>query len=205
MLAHIDRITSSSWDLWDAHPGNSWAAPVPPHPKDVLYLVTVGAILVQWTHCDVQETNLKCFELCDMVHYPAGSSDQRLNNSRSYIQYNSTIAYIYLKWFFIKSLKDVQALTLHMLSPARLARTHYMFLIGQKSASRRLLAVCHQSQHRTISQTARTVSLHKQNTEWKTKKMLWVSILNNMIKIELNIKNDGMKWEEHTLKWNKPV
>jgi len=34
-----------------------------------------------------------------------------------------------LEMIFIKSLKDVQALTLHMLSPARLARTHYMFLI----------------------------------------------------------------------------
>jgi len=36
--------------------------PVPPHPKDALLgwdLVTVGAILVQWTHCHVQETNLK--------------------------------------------------------------------------------------------------------------------------------------------------
>jgi len=40
--------------------------------------VTVGAILVQSTHCQVQETNLKSFKLCDMVHYPAGSSHQRM-------------------------------------------------------------------------------------------------------------------------------
>jgi len=37
---------------------------------------TVGAILVQWTHCHVQETNFKWFELRDMVRYPAGSSHQ---------------------------------------------------------------------------------------------------------------------------------
>jgi len=35
-----------------------------------------GAILVQWAHCHVQETNLKWFEVCGMVHYPAGSSHQ---------------------------------------------------------------------------------------------------------------------------------
>jgi len=50
-------------NLWDAHPGHE--APVPPHPKDALLgwdLVTVGTILLQWTHCHVQETNLKWFE-----------------------------------------------------------------------------------------------------------------------------------------------
>jgi len=59
--------------LWDAHPGPE--APVPPHPKDALLgwdLVTVGAILVQWTHCQFQETNLKWFKLCVLVDYPAG-------------------------------------------------------------------------------------------------------------------------------------
>jgi len=30
------------------------------------------------THCHVQETNLKLFELCDMERYPAGSSHQRM-------------------------------------------------------------------------------------------------------------------------------
>ncbi len=27
---------------------------------------------------NVQETSLRLFELCDMVHYPAGSSDQKM-------------------------------------------------------------------------------------------------------------------------------
>ncbi len=41
-------------------------------------LVTVEAIWVKWTHCHVQETSLRWFELCDMVHYPAGSSHQKM-------------------------------------------------------------------------------------------------------------------------------
>ncbi len=55
-------------------------SPVPPHPKDALLdwdLVNVEAIWVKWTHCHVQETSLRWFELCDMVHYPAGSSIRR--------------------------------------------------------------------------------------------------------------------------------
>ncbi len=51
---------------------------VPPHPKGALLdwdLVTVEAIWVKWTHCHVQETSLRC--ICDMVHYPAGSSIRR--------------------------------------------------------------------------------------------------------------------------------
>ncbi len=39
-------------------------------------LVTVEAIWVKWTHCHVQETSLRWFELCDMVHYPAGSTSE---------------------------------------------------------------------------------------------------------------------------------
>ncbi len=41
-------------------------------------LVTVEAIWVKWTHCHVQETSLRWFELCNMVHYPAGSSHQKM-------------------------------------------------------------------------------------------------------------------------------
>ncbi len=55
-------------------------SPVPPHPKGALLdwdLVTVEVIWVKWTHCHVQETSLRWFELCDMVHYPAGSSIRR--------------------------------------------------------------------------------------------------------------------------------
>ncbi len=40
-------------------------------------LVTVEAIWVKWTHCHVQETSLRWYLLCDMVHYPAGSSIRR--------------------------------------------------------------------------------------------------------------------------------
>ncbi len=42
-------------------------------------LVTVEAIWVKWTPCHVQETSLRWFELCDMVHYPAGSSHQKMD------------------------------------------------------------------------------------------------------------------------------
>ncbi len=55
---------------------------VPPHPKGALLdwdLVTVEAIWVKWTHCHVQETSLRWFELCDIVHYPARSSHQKMN------------------------------------------------------------------------------------------------------------------------------
>ncbi len=66
-------------DLSAAHP---WCeSPVPPHPKGALLdwdLVTVEAIWVKWTNCHVQETSLRWFELCDMVHYPAGSSHQKM-------------------------------------------------------------------------------------------------------------------------------
>jgi len=41
-------------------------------------MLLLEAILVQWTHCHVQKTNFKWFELCDMVHYPPGSSHQRM-------------------------------------------------------------------------------------------------------------------------------
>ncbi len=38
--------------------------------------MTVEAIWVKWTHCHVQETSLRWFELCDMVHYSAGSTSE---------------------------------------------------------------------------------------------------------------------------------
>ncbi len=65
-------------DLSAVHP---WCESlVPPHPKRALLdwdLVTVEAIWVKWTHCHVQETSLRWFDLCDMVHYAAGSSIRR--------------------------------------------------------------------------------------------------------------------------------
>ncbi len=51
------------------------------HPKGALLdweLVTMETIWVKWTHFHVQETSLRWFELCDMVHYPAGSSHQKM-------------------------------------------------------------------------------------------------------------------------------
>ncbi len=66
-------------DLSAARP---WCkSPVPPHPKGALLdwdLVTVEAIWVKWTYRHVQETSLRWFELCDMLHYPAGSSHQKM-------------------------------------------------------------------------------------------------------------------------------
>ncbi len=58
-------------------------ANLPFHHKCALLdcdLVTVEAIWVNWTHCHVQETSLRWFELCDMVHYPAGRSHQKMGN-----------------------------------------------------------------------------------------------------------------------------
>ncbi len=50
---------------------NPWCeSPIPPHPKGALLdwdLVTVEAIWVKWSHCHVQETSLRWFELYDMV------------------------------------------------------------------------------------------------------------------------------------------
>ncbi len=75
-----DSITVSA-DLIKsaAHP---WCeSPVPPHPKGALLdwdLVTVEDIWVKWTHCHVQETSLRWFELCDMMQYPAGISHQKM-------------------------------------------------------------------------------------------------------------------------------
>ncbi len=50
------------------------------HIPKVLYwdLVIVEAIWVKRTNCHVQETSLRWFEICDMVHYPAGSSHQNM-------------------------------------------------------------------------------------------------------------------------------
>ncbi len=75
-----DSITQLLQIFLAAHP---WCeSPVPPHPKAALLdwdLVTVEAIWVKWTHCHVQETSLRWFELCDIVHYPAGSSHQKMD------------------------------------------------------------------------------------------------------------------------------
>ncbi len=73
------RLNSNSiTQLSAAHP---WCeSPVPPHPKGALLywdLVSVEAIWLKWTHCHVQETSPRGFELCDMVHYPAGSNIRR--------------------------------------------------------------------------------------------------------------------------------
>ncbi len=51
------------------------------HIPKVLYWIEIWwleAIWGKWTHCHVQETSLRWFELCDMVHYSAGSSHQKM-------------------------------------------------------------------------------------------------------------------------------
>ena len=56
---------------------------LPFYPKAALLdwdLVTVEAVGVQGTHCDVQEASLRWYELCDVVHYPAGSSHQKMGH-----------------------------------------------------------------------------------------------------------------------------
>jgi len=66
------------------------------YPKDALLgrdLVTVGAILVQWTHCHVQETNLKQFELCEMVHYPAGSARNGVSEGMDMVRNNAQLGH----------------------------------------------------------------------------------------------------------------
>ncbi len=66
---------------------------VPPHPKGVLLdwdLVTVEPIWVKWTHCHVQETSLRWFELCDMVHYPAGGCIRSQSVPRKYPPHHYT-------------------------------------------------------------------------------------------------------------------
>ncbi len=78
ILVHIDFIASRSCCRFVGC--TSWCESlVPPHPKGALLdwdLVTVEVIWVKWTHCHVQETSLRWFELCDMVHYPAGSTSE---------------------------------------------------------------------------------------------------------------------------------
>ncbi len=52
------------------------------HIAKVLYWIEIWwlwrPIWVKWTHCHVQETSLRWFELCDMLHYSAGGSHQKM-------------------------------------------------------------------------------------------------------------------------------
>ncbi len=78
ILVHIVmRASRSCCRLSATHP---WCeSPVPPHPI-MVYWIEIWWLWrprVKWTHCHVQETSLRWFELCDMVHYPAGSSIRR--------------------------------------------------------------------------------------------------------------------------------
>ncbi len=80
ILVHIDMIASRSCCRFVGCTSMMQIS-CSPHPKGALLywdLVTVEAIWVKWTHCHVQETSLRWFELCDMVHYPAGSSHQKM-------------------------------------------------------------------------------------------------------------------------------
>ncbi len=64
ILVHIDMIASHSCCRFVGYTSMMWIS-VPPHPKGAL--LTVDAIWVKWTHCHVQETSLRWFELCDSV------------------------------------------------------------------------------------------------------------------------------------------
>ncbi len=79
ILVHIDMIASHGCCRFIGCTSMMWISRSP-HPKAALLdwdLVTVEAIWVKWTHYPVQETSLRWFELCDTVHYPAGSSIRR--------------------------------------------------------------------------------------------------------------------------------
>lgn len=41
-------------------------------------LVTMEAVWVKWTDCHVQEGSVRWFELCDVAHYPAGSTHEKI-------------------------------------------------------------------------------------------------------------------------------
>ncbi len=69
-------------------------------------LVTVEGIWVKWTHCHVQETSLRWFELCDMVHYPAGISHQKIGTLYSWRDGHSQQQYAGKLW----RLNDAQLL-----------------------------------------------------------------------------------------------
>ncbi len=64
---------------------------------------TTSHIWVKWTHCHVQETSLRWFELCDMVHYPAGSSYQKIHCSHEGMDMvsNNTHVDCGVKWVLI--------------------------------------------------------------------------------------------------------
>ncbi len=67
ILVHIDMIASHSCCRFVGYTSMMWISRSP-HPKAALLdwdLVTVEAIWVKWTHCHVQETSLRWFELCD--------------------------------------------------------------------------------------------------------------------------------------------
>ncbi len=78
MLVHIDMIASRSCYRFVGCTSMMWISRSTTSQRCSIDwdLVTVEAIWVKWTHCHVQETSLRWFELCDMVHYPAGSTSE---------------------------------------------------------------------------------------------------------------------------------
>ncbi len=97
---------SRAADLSSAHP---WCESlVPPHPKGALLdwdLVTVEVIWVKWTHCHVQETSLRWFDLCDMVHYPAGSTSEDGTLVDGQKQYSGRLWF--KRWWYSKCAKKI--------------------------------------------------------------------------------------------------
>ncbi len=78
ILVHIDMIASRGCYRFVGCTSMMWISRSTTSQRCSIDwdLVTVEAIWVKWTHCHVQETSLRWFELCDMVHYPAGSTSE---------------------------------------------------------------------------------------------------------------------------------
>ncbi len=78
ILVHIDMIVSHSCCRFVGCTSMMWISRSTTSQRSSIDgdLVTVEVIWVKWTHCHVQETSLRWL-LCDMVHYPAGSSIRR--------------------------------------------------------------------------------------------------------------------------------
>ncbi len=78
ILVHIVMIASHSSCRFVVCTSMMWISrPTTSHNALLDWdLVTVEAIWVKCTHCHVQETSLRWFELCDVVHYPAGSTSE---------------------------------------------------------------------------------------------------------------------------------
>ncbi len=75
MLLHIDMISSRSCCRFVDCTSMMWISRSTTSQRCSIGLRS-GDCGVKWTHCHVQETSLRWFELCVMMHYPAGSTSE---------------------------------------------------------------------------------------------------------------------------------